>query len=95
MTTKQLYLIPLLLMAWMVGCKQANEPVPVVPDPDPIADTTRHVALAREDQVAFLSLYASPDQLVGPDESSLADIVERTFAGDGLDASEDLCAAEL
>ena len=74
MTTKQLYLIPLLLMAWMVGCKQANEPVPVVPDPDPIADTTRHVALAREDQVAFLSLYASPDQLVsnGDDDEAAA-----------------------
>ncbi|MBQ7632413.1 MAG: DUF4960 domain-containing protein [Paludibacteraceae bacterium] len=74
-TIKSIVLCILFLCAfWLVACKPEEVPVPVVPDPDPVEDTTRHIPLAREDQIAFLSLYSTPEQLVneGDDDEATA-----------------------
>ena len=40
-------------------------------------------------------LIRSMQELVGFDESAFADVIERSFAGDGFDAPEELCPAQL
>ena len=73
---KKLHILLLLVsVLLMVACTSENAPTDiVVPDPEPIPDTSQVRAYAREDQVAFLSIYSTPQQLIneGDDDEASA-----------------------
>ena len=74
--TKHVVVYALLAAAALLSaCQPAEEPVtPDVPKTDSIWDNPTQLPVAREDQIAFLSVYATPEQLLaqGDDDEACA-----------------------
>ena len=67
--------LSLLCAILLSACKTENAPSePEVPDPDPTWDTPSNLPLARDNQIAFLSIYSTPEQLIseGDDDEASA-----------------------